>query len=264
MKVASIQLNIKWHDKQANLNRAKEFIARAADAGCELIVFPEMFNTGYSMSHHEIAEPLEGDSISLICSLAKEFKINIVGGIAIANTNHAKKNAASDEPRYENIAFFINHLGDLVSQYCKNYPFSLAGEKQVYATGDKQAIFQLGDFSVTTFICYDLRFPEVFRKAAKKVDLIIVIASWPSTRQHHWELLLQARAIENQCFVIGVNRIGSDANQLDYAGGSLVCDPMGEVLTRGGDDLEYIEANIDLTQSASVRAAFPFLDDMKS
>ncbi|MEP1741855.1 MAG: carbon-nitrogen family hydrolase [Kangiellaceae bacterium] len=264
MKVASIQLNIKWHDKQANLLRAKEFIERAANAGCELVVLPEMFNSGYSMSHQEIAEPLEGESVLFLCSLAKDCRINIVGGIAINNEKRASSDASNAKLQPENIAFFINHNGELISHYCKNYPFTLAGEKEAYATGDKQVVFSLGEFRATTFICYDLRFPELFRQVAKQVDLMIVIASWPSTRQHHWELLLQARAIENQCFLIGVNRIGSDANQLDYSGGSLVCDPMGEILSRGDAKSEYLETQIDLAQSAATRAAFPFLNDMKS
>ena len=257
MKIASIQLNITWHDKQANLSRAKGFIQQAAASQCELVILPEMFNTGYSMDASKVVESIDGETISTLCSLAKQHQLNIIAGLAVTGSN-------SVESQSDNIAVFINQSGELVSQYTKNYPFSLAGEKQVYATGEKQNTYQLGDYIGSTFICYDLRFPELFRKVAKQVDFMVVIASWPSTRQYHWELLLQARAVENQCYVIGVNRIGTDGNQLNYTGGSLVCDPMGKVISTGAEEQEYIETTIDLSQSRLIRKKFPFLNDMKA
>ncbi len=257
MKIASIQLNIKWHNQAANLDKAKQLVERAASNSCELIIFPEMFNSGYSMDSEAICESLDGETVSTLCNLARLNKINIIAGVAI-------QASAGESPMPENKAVFINSVGQVASQYTKNYPFSLAGEKQVYATGEQPSIFQLGEFMGTCFICYDLRFPELFRKVAKEVDIIVVIASWPSTRQHHWELLLQARAIENQCFVIGVNRIGDDANQLNYNGGSMVCDPMGGIVSRAGRQLEYIETIIDLSKTKQIRKQFPFLQDIKT
>ncbi len=256
MKIASVQMDILWHDKTANLAKASQFIQQAAKRDCELIIFPEMFNSGYSMRAEQVAEPINGLTLDGLCNLAKQHQIKIIAGLAIEDSSSSAQSA-------KNMAVYIDQAGQLASQYCKNYPFTLAGEKDVYATGDQQAIFQLEPFAASLFICYDLRFPELFRKVAKQVDLMVVIASWPSTRQNHWEHLLQARAIENQCFVIGVNRIGSDGNQLEYTGGSMVCDPMGNILSRADATLEYIETRIELAKTQEVRKQFPFLKDMK-
>jgi omega-amidase len=276
MKIASVQLDIKWHDRYENLVKASHLIERAAQNSCELIIFPEMFNSGYSMSSETVCESMDGDTLSTLSDLAKSHNINIIAGLAVirrAKEIQALERQAEQEDSDEgqaassqlavNIAVLINNQGELVSDYVKNYPFTLAGEKQVYATGQQQTTYQLNGYTGSTFICYDLRFPELFRQVAKHVDFMVVIASWPSTRQNHWELLLQARAIENQCFVIGVNRIGKDGNQLSYTGGSLVCDPMGKVLSLGSASQEYIETTIELADTKRTREQFPFLDDMK-
>jgi len=252
MKVASIQLNIVWEDKQANFERAASFIERAKRDNCDLVVLPEMFNTGFSMNADSISEPVNTKTSKFLSEIAKKHQINLIAGFVEKN---ADKN--------ENIALFIDRKGQIKSRYVKNYPYSCAGEDQFYASGDEQVVFQLEDHPASVFICYDLRFPELFRKVARQIELMFVIASWPKPRQMHWETLLKARAIENQCFVVGVNRIGKDGNNLEYGGGSHVYSPSGEDLSRGDEDQEYIVTEIDFSEVTSARKSLPFLNDIK-
>lgn len=253
MKLASIQLDIQWHDKTANLEKAAFYVEKAMLDGCELIVFPEMFNTGFSMDTKSTLEKQEGHSSRVLCELARQFEINIIAGITQEKLGKG-----------ENVALFINKKGKIVSRYVKNYPFKLAGEHKHYSEGNEQVLFDLGSYRASLFICYDLRFPELFRKVAKDVDMIFIIASWPIARQNHWEVLLQARAIENQCFVVGVNRIGSDGNGLEYGGGSHVFSPAGVDLSSGTALQEYIVTEVILDETKKLRQSFPYLEDIKT
>jgi len=205
------------------------------------------------MNSKTIAEPSNGDTISSLSSLASEYQIQIIAGLALI-----------DGADISNVAVFIDKEGTLQSQYIKNYPFSFAGEDKHYRSSDRQVIFDLEGLQATTFICYDLRFPELFRSVAKRVDMIFVIANWPEPRQAHWITLLKARAIENQCFIIGVNRIGKDQNNLNYIGGSMVIDPWGEEISIGSLDQEYIVTKIDAEKTKTIREKFPFLNDIKN
>jgi len=252
MKIASIQLNIHWEDKLSNFKQAAKFVKQAKQDNCDLVVFPEMFNTGFSMNAKKIAENRDSETTHFLCQLAKKHQINLIAGFV-----------EKSDFGNENIAIYINREGQKKSRYIKNHPYSYAGENKVYSSGEAQAIYDLDGCPATTFICYDLRFPELFRKVAQQVKIIFVIASWPVVRQKHWEILLQARAIENQCFVVGVNRIGTDGNGLEYGGGSHVYSPLGEPLSRGGDKQEYIVTEIDLTDVDKLRKSLPFLNDMK-
>jgi len=252
MKIASIQMDISWQDKQKNFAKAQIFIEQAFAENCSLIVFPEMFNSGFSMDSNAIAEPCGGETFKLLSRLAKQNQINIIAGFA---------EVAADKT--ENIAVFISKTGELLSRYVKNYPYTPSGENKVYEKGNQQVVFNLENTPASMFICYDLRFPELFRKVAKQVEIIFVIASWPVTRQDHWETLLKARAIENQCFIVGVNRIGRDGNKLQYGGGSHVYSPLGDDLSRGGSTQEFIVTELDITLVSKTRKLLPFLDDIK-
>lgn len=251
MKIVIIQLNIIWKNKSENLIRAEDFIKQANADGADLVVFPEMFNTGFSMDSQEIAEAEKGETFLVLSSLAKKYKINLIAGLAESSGS------------LKNIALSINRQGDLLAKYIKNYPFSFAGEDKFYQAGDEQVVFELDGVKCSTFICYDLRFPEVFRGVAKQVEVIFVIANWPASRQLHWQSLLQARAIENQCFVVGVNRTGEDGNGLTYAGGSCIFNPLGHCLLLADEMNEYHFIEIDSSEVAAIRDAFPFLLDMK-
>ncbi|VFN08119.1 MAG: Predicted amidohydrolase [Candidatus Kentron sp. G] len=252
MKVASIQLDIAWKDKEENLKRAEHFIRIAKNDNCDLVIFPEMFNVGFSMNVASIAEPRNGPTTRKLCELAGRHDVNLIAGYA----------EQSDE-KGKNVALSINRNGKVVERYVKNHPFSFANEHESYVPGTQQVVFKIDGAKCSMFICYDLRFPELFRKIAKDVEIIIVIANWPEVRQVHWESLLKARAIENQCFVVGVNRIGKDGNGLVYGGGSHVYHPLGEDLSRGGKNQEYIVTELNIAEVGSIREKFPFLQDMK-
>lgn len=253
MRIASIQLNISWENRSTNLNQAGKFIQRAKQDHCDIIIFPEMFASGFSMNADAFAEPPAGKTLAVLSDLAQQQQINIVAGLAEVNAG-----------KYENIAVYINRNGKVKARYVKNYPYSPAGEDKVFATGEDQVIFDLDGTKGSLFICYDLRFPELFRTVAQQVEIIFVIANWPTKRQEHWETLLKARAIENQCFIVGVNRIGSDGNHLNYSGASHVYSPSGKSLSRGRANQQYIVTDIDLSTVKRLRLALPFLEDIKN
>lgn len=253
MKIAMVQLDIEWESKRANFDRAGQFVEKAAYEGCDIAVLPEMFSTGFSMNTSVIAEDEGGETAAILSTMAKCHEINIIAGYAVKG---------SDGGKGKNIAAVFNRKGELIARYAKMYPFSFANEDQHYVAGSSTVIFDIEGMSSGIFICYDLRFPEVFRSVAKEVQAIFVIASWPATRKEHWETLLKARSIENQCFVIGVNRTGDDTNGIHYSGGSRIYDPSGRELCNNSAD-EFITCTINPGEVAETRTKFPFLKDMR-
>lgn len=253
MKIAMVQLDIKWESKRANFEKTEHFVSKASIAGCDIVVLPEMFNTGFSMNTSAIAEDENGETASILSTMAKHYEVNIIAGYAVKGAK---------EGRGENIAAVYNRRGELIARYVKIHPFSFAGEDQHYVAGNKTVTFDIEKMSAGIFICYDLRFPEVFRSIAHEVQIIFVIANWPSSRKEHWETLLKARAIENQCFIVGLNRIGDDTNGIHYSGGSRIYDPSGREICDGHTD-EFVICSINPDEAAETRAAFPFLKDMR-
>lgn len=254
MKIALIQLNIAWESKKVNLNRAKSFIERAAEERCDVIVFPEMFNTGFSMDISKIAEDKNGETFKILSKAAKKNSIYVIAGFPIKLSN---------EEKGRNIAVVFDRKGNVIAQYTKMHPFSLLKEDQYYLAGNNPVIFNIDKTPCSIFICYDLRFPEIFRKVAKNVEVIFVIANWPSSRKNHWDALLKARAIENQCFVIGVNRTGTDGNGIKYHGSSLVYDPFGRKICSGNSKNEFLICELNPLETLLIRTNFPFLRDMR-
>lgn len=250
MKIASIQLDIAWEDKQQNLAKVASLVKAAKTDGCDLVVLPEMFHTGFSMK--TLAEAENGETVSKLAALAKQYDMNLIAGVALQAREKAK-----------NIALVLDRTGTVISSYTKNHPFSFAKEGDYFVAGKDQVVFEIDGVKASVFICYDLRFPELFRKVARQVQVIFVIANWPESRQAHWEALLKARAIENQCFMVGVNRIGTDGNGLSYVGGSMVIDPLGNQVSYGQADQEVVFTDISIEQVADIRKKFPFLKDMK-
>jgi predicted amidohydrolase len=167
-----------------------------------------------------------------------------------------------DKEKGRNIAVVYDRRGIRIAAYTKIHPFSFSGEDKYYIAGNDTVIFDIDGIPSSIFICYDLRFPEVFRKVAKNVQAIFVIANWPSSRKDHWEILLKARAIENQCFVIGVNRTGTDGNG-HYSGASHIFDPSGNGILFGNDKEEFLSGEINPSEVVEVRSKFPFLKDMR-
>jgi omega-amidase len=254
VKAALSQINTAWEDRRKNYEKAYTFAKKAADDKCDLIVFPEMFNTGFSMNLSAIADEDIGETTSLLSGIAKNNNINLIAGFPI-------KSPAEDKGR--NMAVVYDRKGMLVATYTKMHPFCLAGEEKHYVAGDSVTVVDIDGMPSSVFICYDLRFPEIFRRVAKKVKAIFVIANWPALRDDHWEALLKARAIENQCFMIGVNRTGTDANGISYSGSSCIFGPMGELACSANETDEYIVCDFDPAKVDEVRTQYPFLRDMR-
>ncbi len=254
MKAALIQLNIVWEDRQRNYEKAESFAKMAAGDSCDLIVLPEMFNTGFSMDLATTPDEGIGATTSALSEIARKNNINLIAGFPIK---------APGEDKGRNMAVAYDRKGMLMATYTKMHPFCLADEQKYYIAGDNVTTFDIDGVPSSIFICYDLRFPEVFRKVAKRVQAIFVIANWPSERVEHWNALLKARAIENQCFLIGVNRTGIDGNGICYSGSSCIIDPMGSFICSGGESDEYIVCVFDPGRVNEVRSKFPFLKDMR-
>ncbi len=224
LKIALASINQIWEDKKTNLLLCEEFIKKASGKNVDLIIFPEMTLTGFSSNINFIAE--DGDNsktINQFQKLSKFYNIAILFGLAIKDKNKAL-----------NKSIFINKYGDILGEYSKIHPFSFSGEGKYFNAGDSLVVVNFMGHNIALTICYDLRFPELYSSLSANSDLIINIANWPSKRIDHWNALLKARAIENQIFIVGVNRIGLDGNGLKYIESS-------NVLNANGEKIEFIK-----------------------
>lgn len=250
MKIALVQYSPVWENKSASMEKLKSLLAQT-DA-IDLLIFPEMTLTGFTMKSNDFAEELKGESYIFFSSLAKEKKCAILFGMI---EKGKKKNF--------NTLVHLNNQGKIISTYRKIHPFSYSTEDVFYGKGKNTVVTKVKGIKIGLSICYDLRFPELYRFYAKdKVHLIVDIANWPDTRVEHWRTLLKARAIENQCYVAGVNRVGNDP-KLHYNGFSSVFDPMGKEIFAVENEEKVIVAEIDKTYVDEVRKKLPFLDDMR-
>ena len=254
MNVVALQFDIAWENKQANFETVKRLLTETAPEKNSLVVLPEMFATGFSMNAEAIAEPYGGETEQFLASTAKEFGICLMAGVAMRGR----------DGRARNKALVFSPAGELIAFYSKMRPFTPGGESDHYVAGERPVAFGWNDCTVSPFICYDLRFPELFREAAAahQPELFVVIANFPEKRIGHWVALLQARAIENQAYVVGVNRVGSDPYST-YPGRSLIIDPHGKILADAGERENCIQARLDLAVLRKYRAGLPFLKDMK-
>jgi predicted amidohydrolase len=252
MRIAAAQMDIAWHDRTANHTKARLLAEEADKAGADLFILPEMFATGFSMDTSVTPEPLEGPTPELLRLLAQEHSMAVIGGFVLKR--------GADGP--ENVALAVDHNGNDLGLYAKIHQIALLDEDAHYEPGTLPVVFDLAGTGVTCFICYDLRFPELFRLVVDQCKLIVVIASWPTARQGHWDVFLRSRAIECQCFIAGVNRVG-EGGGLTFTGGSAVVDPVGEILAHAGDNETLLVVDLDLAKVAETRAAMPFLKDRK-
>ncbi len=254
MRVLACQLDIAWHDKPRNYERLRELVDAARPAAGSLIVAPEMFATGFSMRVAEIAEAAEGPTHAFLSAAAKEWKSHVLAGLVTQNAQR----------RGQNEALLFGPDGREQVRYVKRHPFSFGGETACYAAGERIVVAPVGPFSLAPTICYDLRFPETYRRATLAgADLLAVIANWPKPRVTHWRALLVARAIENQAYVVGVNRAGADPDHR-YTGQSLIVDPWGRVLADAGEGERVIEAEIELEALEEYRRYLPALCDIRA
>ncbi len=253
MQLVACQYDIQWEDPASNYQKVEELLENTGIESGALIALPEMFSTGFSMNIAKVAENSPSESERFLSRTAKRYGSWIMGGLVFEQDNgHGCNELAVFDP-----------AGGLVGRYRKNYSFSLGGESDHYDAGSEFLIFDWQGFRVCPTICYDLRFPELYRRGVKEgANLFVDCACWPAARVEHWRTLLQARAIENQAVVMGVNRIGKDPNWA-YAGNSLIIDHKGNVLADAGEQENCIKASITLQSVQAWREAFPALKDMK-
>ena len=259
LTVYAFQIDIVWEDKAVNFANVAARVAAARPVRGGLLVLPEMFATGFSMNARALAEDAEtGPTGTLLSGLAREHGCYVLGGVVTQSNG----GGGGDRPRNEAVLF--DPAGTLTGRYAKVHPFTPGGEREQYASGDAPVVWEIGGLRVAPLICYDLRFPEIFRAALRRgADAFVVIASWLPTRAHHWDLLLRARAIENQAYVVGVNRVGTDPAPTIYPGRSVIVDPSGAVLAQAGDDAAVLSATLDPAFVTGYRDALPFLADRR-
>jgi omega-amidase len=253
LNIACCQFDIVWEDKPANHRRVTELLRKACLPDGSLVVLPEMFSTGFSMNLASVAERTPSESEGFLSSLAQELGLFVLAGTVSQRVGGRGRNEA--------LAF--SPEGQLLARYAKIHLFSPGGEPDVIEPGTEIVSFRWQECVVTPFICYDLRFPEIFRAAIRcGTDVFAVIANWPAQRETHWVRLLQARAIENQAYVVGVNRCGADPAHA-YSGRSLIIDPQGRAIAELGGEEGVISAEIDMAALEQWRQEFPALRDMR-
>ncbi len=253
MRVAAIQHDTVWEDPDANFAHLAPRIAGAAAAGARLVVLTEMYSTGFSMDTATTAEPVDGPSTAFLVDRAREHDIWVCGSLPALRDG-------ADRP--ENCLVLASPGGE-IHRYAKIHPFTYSGEHEHYAAGGGFTTVDVDGLRVTLFVCYDLRFADEFWATARDTDVYIVPANWPEKRRAHWSTLLRARAIENLAYVVGCNRVGTDGNDLRYAGDSAIIDPTGEVLASASGREATLITEVEADVVADTRDRFRFLQDRR-
>lgn len=253
MQLIACQYDIQWENREANFATIRELLASTEIPAGSLILLPEMFSSGFSMNVSKVAEDSPSLAEAFLAEIAHEYESWILGGLVFRLSDGKGSNELS----------VFNPSGQCIGHYQKNHCFSYTGESDYYEDGEDILLFDWQGFTVCPLICYDLRFPELFRRGVKTgANLFPVIANWPDTRVDHWVTLLKARAIENQAFTIGVNRVGSDP-KFNYPGHSVIFDPHGTQLAIAGYEADCISADVYPETATDWREEFKALDDMK-
>jgi predicted amidohydrolase len=251
MKVAGLQTDIAWEAPRENFGRVREMAERAVEQGARLLVLPEMFATGFSMDAG-LVSGFAQETLVFLEELARGLSVFVLGGYV-----------EPADPRPANPCSILDPTGARILHYRKLHPYAPAGEDRHYAAGDRVETVAVEGIRVTPLICYDLRFPEAFRAAADRTDLYCVLANWPEARRRHWSVLLRARAIENQAYVLGVNRVGT-GDGLAYTGDSVLLDPMGdEVASAHPGEPGVVLGPVDPAQVSRTREQLGFLKDRR-
>ncbi len=250
MRVCLAQYDIVWESKKENMSVCERFFSKAAEKSADLIVFPELSLTGFTMNT-ALAENKDGSTVRFFTECAERYGVSCVFG-------YAEK---TDKGIFNRLAY-ADTFGRILSRYSKIHPFSYGGEDRFYSAGDTVSSFICKDMEIGMSICYDLRFPELYQRLSEKCGCIVVSANWPESRREHWLTLLKARAIENQCYILGCNRIGN-GGEVSYSGDSVVFVPDGSEIVRSGSDEELIFADISSEEVSSIRNSFPLKNDRR-
>ncbi len=254
LTITIIQSDLFWEDKTANLEMFERKIMGISEK-TEVIILPEMFSTGFSMRPEGLAETMDGKSVQWMKRVSAQKKAILTASLII-----------EEEGQYYNRLIWMLPNG-VFGHYDKRHCFSLAGEDKHYRSGDKRLIASVKGWRINLCICYDLRFPVWSRQVVAKdqpqpeYDLLVYVANWPDRRVHAWRTLLPARAIENQCFVVGVNRVGHDGNGVYHSGYSLVSDPLGEISHVLSHDIGVITTTLERNKLDDIRSKMPFWKD---
>ncbi len=256
LRVAAIQHDIVWHDRCANFGRLAPMVAGAAAGGADLVLVTETFSTGFSFDTPGIGEPEGGPSSQFLAEQASTHGIWVGGSCP-----EIAPEASPDDQRPSNV-FVLAGPDGTTHRYRKIHPFSHAGEERYVRAGTEFVTVEIAGVRLSLFVCYDLRFADEFWALAPSTDAYLVVANWPQKRRLHWSTLLRARAIENQAYVVGVNRVGSGGS-LDYSGDSAIIDPLGEILASGAGGETVLFADLDADHVASTRDHFRFLQDRR-
>lgn len=253
MHIFACQFDILWENRSGNLDKVRELLSEHTIPEGSLIVLPEMFASGFSMNVDRVKEDEPSDTEAFMANLAAQYKSCVIGGLVFKHESGKGLNCLS----------VFGPDGNKIGGYQKNHCFSYSGETDYYISGADIFTFGWQGFTICPTICYDLRFPELYRRGViAGANLFTVIASWPSTRTNHWDTLLQARAIENQAIVVGNNRVGTDP-KFQYIGHSQIIDHQGEVLEINEGDETCVSAEVSIDSLQAWRDDFRALDDMK-
>ena len=263
MRIAAVQHDIVWEDGPATRARLTPLIEQAVASGARLIVLTEMYATGFSMRPDRIAEEPGGANERFLADQAARHGVWLLGSIAQwATRDPDTPGDGSENRRAENVAVLAGPDGQL-HRYAKIHPFSYAGEDKHYRAGTEFLTVTVEDLRISVFVCYDLRFADEFWALAPVTDLYAVVANWPEARREHWRALLRARAIENQAYLVGVNRVGV-GDDIRYTGDSVILDPLGRPLAEASLAETVLVADVDAGEVKRVRDRFPFLADRRT
>jgi omega-amidase len=247
LNLALCQCSPVWEDPQANHKMFETHIISVAERA-DVIVLPEMFTTGFTMDPIKVAQPMTGETVSWMCELATKQNVTIVGSVII-----------EDEGQYYNRMIWARPNKEPL-HYNKKHLFTFAGEDKHYTAGNKQVVVEIAGWKLASFVCFDLRFPVWCRNTEhNQYDAALFIASWPKARSLQWNTLLRARAIENQAYVVAVNRVGKDGNDIHYNGDSQLIDGLGNVLVHEVETESVKLVTLEKTHLQNTRVQFPFL-----
>ncbi len=248
LNITLIQSDIVWEDKEANLAHYESVIAGITESK-HVVVLPEMFSTGFSMAPERLAEPMDGPTVRWMADIAVKFRCILTGSLMIA-----------DDGKYYNRMLWVQPDGR-IGFYDKRHLFAYGSEDKHYTAGDTRQIVSVNGWRINLQVCYDLRFPVWARNKGTEYDILLYVANWPQQRSMAWKTLLQARAIENMSYVVGVNRVGSDAKGNTYSGDSSVFGPLGETIWQQTGEATTYTVRLDREVLENARISFPFLND---